>query len=239
MSGIAAHLIPLRDGRWDHAEGSLGQTERSRADRFVRDLDRRRYVRLRLFTRLHLAGRYGVRPEEVELTTARCAACGSDRHGAPIAKIGDHVVTLSLTQSGDVGGLLIGPTEPVGLDIEHAFDPPVFEAVRGVLSPAETSALADANQLEDADALTRAWTRKEAVLKAIGVGFFIDPQSVQVRAETDGRVVASCTAPGWESNWDVQSIRAGSLHVAGAFRHPTPGRLRCIDHGLSSADSLV
>ena len=206
--------------------------ERSRADRFVRDLDRRRYVRLRLFTRLHLAEWYGVRPDEVELTTARCAACGSDRHGAPIAKIGDHVVTLSLTQSGDVGGLLVGPAQPVGLDIETVFGPPVFDAVRGVLSPAETSALANAHRLEDPDALTRAWTRKEAVLKAIGVGFFVDPQSVEVQAETDGRVVASCTAPGWESTWDVYSIRMGSLHVAAAFRHPTAGRLRCIDHGL-------
>ena len=232
MSGAPAHLIPLRDGRWDHAEGSLGQMERSRADRFVRDVDRRRYVRLRLFTRLYLAEWYGVRPDEVELTTARCAACGSDRHGAPIAKIGDHVVTLSLTQSGDVGGLLVGSTDPVGLDVETVFDPPLFEAVRGVLSPAETSALADAHQLEDPDSLTRAWTRKEAVLKAIGVGFFVDPQAVEVQAETDGRVVASCTAPGWESEWDVHSIHLGSLHVAGAFRHPTPGRLRCIDHGL-------
>lgn len=206
--------------------------ERGRADRFVSELDRRRYVRLRLFTRLHLADRYGVQPSEVELTTMRCAACGSDAHGAPVARIGDQVVTLSLTQSGDVGGLLVGPDQPVGLDVETVFGPPLFEAVRGVLSPGETTALAEAHKLEDADALTRAWTRKEAVLKAIGVGFFVDPQAVEVRAETDGRVTASCTAPGWESAWDVDSIRLGSLHVAGAFRHPMPGRLHCVDHGL-------
>ena len=232
MSGIPAHLIPLRDARWDHAEGSLSPTERSRADRFVNELDRKRYVRLRLFTRLHLAELYGAGPHEVELTTARCVVCGSDTHGAPIARIGDQVLTLSLTQSGDVGGLLVGAAAPVGLDIEEVVEPPVFDAIRGVLSAAETSALADARQLDEADALTRAWTRKEAVLKAIGVGFFIDPQFVEVQAESAGRVVASCTAPGWESKWDVQSIRQGSLHVAGAFRHPTRGRLRCIDHGL-------
>lgn len=227
----SAHLISLRQSRWDDAEGNLSVLERTRAARFANDLDRQRYARLRLFTRTHLAECYGVDTGEVELARAPCARCGDKTHGAPIAKIGAFVVQLSLSRSGDVGGLLVGGTHPVGLDIEHEFQPDIFAAVWGVLSESEIAALSDAGQLHDAAVLTRAWTRKEAVMKAIGIGFFLDPKLVDVRPECAGQVIARCNEPGWESNWDVHSIRAGALHLAAAFRDPPAGEFRCIDHG--------
>jgi 4'-phosphopantetheinyl transferase len=87
-----------------------------------------------------------------------CPRCGSTEHGRPFA---DGVVSLSLSHAGDVtlaatSNRLVGiDHEPMGAVLERSV----------VAHPSET-----------ADAL-RLWVRKEAVLKAAGLGLQVDPTS--------------------------------------------------------------
>lgn len=99
----------------------------------------------------------------------RCVKCGATDHGQPFAP---GVGGLSLSRAGDV---VVGATSdgPVGIDIERAGQP----IDRGVVAhPSET-----------ADPLLL-WVRKEALLKATGLGLAIAPESFWI--SEDGRISA-------------------------------------------------
>lgn len=83
-----------------------------------------------------------------------CPECGSDRHGRPWLRHDGRSVHVSLARSGTHLVTAIAGT-PVGVDVEVATINVLAELV---LAPGETADLA------------RAWTRKEAVLKARGTG---------------------------------------------------------------------
>ena len=88
----------------------------------------------------------------------RCLTCGSTEHGQPFA---GGVGGLSLSRA---GGLVLAAIAdgPVGIDHE----PIGSEVPREVV----------AHPSESGDAL-RLWVRKEAILKATGLGLQIDPTS--------------------------------------------------------------
>ena len=83
-----------------------------------------------------------------------CPECGSDRHGRPWLRHEGRSVHVSLARSG--AHLVTAMSRaPVGVDVEVEVIDVLPELV---LAPGET------------DDLARAWTRKEAVLKARGTG---------------------------------------------------------------------
>ncbi|MGN6721902.1 MAG: 4'-phosphopantetheinyl transferase family protein [Marmoricola sp.] len=87
-----------------------------------------------------------------------CPRCGSTEHGRPFA---DGVVSLSLSHS---GGLTLAATAETLVGIDH-------EPIGTVLQRDVV-----AHPSESGDAL-QLWVRKEAVLKATGLGLQIDPTS--------------------------------------------------------------
>lgn len=96
----------------------------------------------------------------------RCQRCGSLDHGQPYA---DGVRGLSLSHAGGVT-LAVRSEGPVGIDHEVLGTPLARDVV--------------AHPSEDADALSL-WVRKEAALKATGLGLQVDPASFWIH---DGRV---------------------------------------------------
>lgn len=119
---------------------------------------------------------------EVTITRA-CPQCGSSSHGRPTALAGGESVAVSLARpTADAGVALIAVSrdQAIGVDLEarDAGDFPGFDAV--TLHPAESA--------EDAVARTRAWVRKEALLKAHGTGLAIDPR--RVRLSPQGQILA-------------------------------------------------
>jgi len=106
----------------------------------------------------------------------RCARCGSTEHGQPLA---EGVMGLSLSHA---GGLTLAARAdgPVGIDHE----PLDADVPRGAVAhPSETG-----------DPLWL-WVRKEAVLKATGLGLQVDPSSFWI--DEDGRPspIAGYTGP--------------------------------------------
>jgi phosphopantetheinyl transferase len=106
-----------------------------------------------------------------------CASCGAHDHGRP--RTDDPGVWLSASRSGDLVEVATS-SAAVGVDIEvlgGPGDPIPYIA----LTEGEASWVSGHPQENRTNAFLRLWTRKEAVLKMLGVGLERDPSEVDVR----------------------------------------------------------
>lgn len=160
---------------WRLTEGDerlLSDDERRRADNLATVDARARFVAGRARLREILGRRLGISPAGIAFTYGP--------HGRPLlAGIG-----FSLAHAGDHAALALGPGPMLGLDLERLqpVDPATAHQYLSSREQAEISALpADARDL----ARLRAWTRKEAVTKALGVGLAADFARVEVAMDPE------------------------------------------------------
>lgn len=143
-------------------ESCLSDAERERAARFRFERDRRRFIVARARLREELAARLGVRPEAVRF------AYGDN--GKP--RLADHALQFSVSHCDDVALFAFSKTAEVGVDIEAIR--PVREAdaiAVQFFSPLEHAGYAALAPRDRLLGFFRVWTRKEAYVKALGVGF--------------------------------------------------------------------
>ncbi|MES1203056.1 MAG: 4'-phosphopantetheinyl transferase superfamily protein [Pseudomonadota bacterium] len=160
---MARDSIDLWTWRLDADPGSaalLTEPERARALRFVFPVDSARYVAARSGLRRVLGGYRGGAPAAIRLAEGP--------HGKP-ALADEPYLQFNLSHCEDVAFLAVTTAGEVGVDIE-ALRP--FEAggVERFFSRQEQNILAAAPQAERMRAFFQCWTRKEAVLKALGNG---------------------------------------------------------------------
>jgi 4'-phosphopantetheinyl transferase len=135
----------------------LDRQERDRLDRFRRPADQARYLAAHALVRLVLADTVGA--SAAALAFDRTCRCGA-QHGKPVLPGGPG---FSLTHAGDLVGVAVHPGGDVGLDVEQVRELGDLTAMAAhVCSPRESAA--------DAEAFFTLWTRKEALLKAVGTG---------------------------------------------------------------------
>jgi 4'-phosphopantetheinyl transferase len=176
--------VTYRCARVDGAAADLAlldDTERARARRRA---DPASFVTAHALLR-RLVGDHLCRdPREVRFAR-RCRTCGSDRHGKPVLVDLPRPPHLSLSYDGQWAIAAVCEEAEIGVDIEgiaatswDAFD-------RVVLADLERPALAglDGAQLTRARAILLC--RKEAILKATGHGFAVEPVEVIVSAPAD------------------------------------------------------
>jgi 4'-phosphopantetheinyl transferase len=143
-------------------EGVLSGHERARADRFVFARDRRRYVAAHGQLRHVLAGYLHQRPEAVELT---------GEAGAKPRVAADPAVRFSLSHSGDLSLVAVASGREVGVDVEELrpVDDPDDLVVK-CFSELEREEWATVPEGLRQPVFLETWTRKEALLKALGEG---------------------------------------------------------------------
>ena len=167
-------LADLRDAAWDldRFEGTLSATERARAERFHRAGDRRDFVVGRGLLR-RLLSRYTGR-RAVELT--------NNRWGKPrLASSGPGAVQFNVSHSGGLIALAFGNVESIGVDVE-ALDRRVrhLELAERFFAPGERATLAALPREQLATGFFNCWTRKEAVVKAHGMGLSLPLDAFEV-----------------------------------------------------------
>lgn len=154
------------------AERVLDVNEMRRADKFVFERDRNRFLHARVALRQILANYLETDPRRLPIKFGA--------HGKPYLT-SQPTLGFNLSHSEDLGLLAIGHAPDIGIDIEMLKPPTNMRRLaQSVFSPAENRAF---DLLPD-DALLvpffRCWTRKEAYLKAIGSGLSITPDSITV-----------------------------------------------------------
>jgi 4'-phosphopantetheinyl transferase len=117
---------------------------------------------------------------------------------------------FNLSHSGDFAFLAIGLGRAVGIDLEQlrAIDP--VEVAGRFFARNEINALERLDAQTRIEAFFRCWTRKEAVIKAMGAGltFPLDAFSVCLDEDPSSQVLQTCTvAPEALASWRIVSLK--------------------------------
>ncbi|MGW2044411.1 4'-phosphopantetheinyl transferase family protein [Streptomyces sp. NPDC001858] len=173
----------------------LDPVERARHDATVDPAGRARFLVGCALSRLLLGELLDVPPAKVPLRR-ECPRCGGphgkvrlDTRESPGGAVPEPY-EFSVTHSGAVVGVAVcrsgvqgGQGVQVGLDVEDADGfVDVGNAARTALSGPELAALHLLPPAGRKPAFLRVWTRKEAVLKALGVGLRVPPSGLEVSA---------------------------------------------------------
>jgi len=143
----------------------LARDEVERADRFRLPRDRRRYVVGRALLRTILGRSLDRDPRELEF---RYGA-----HGKPALQEGHHHdrVRFNMSRSHDLGVLAIQLDADLGVDVERIRTfPEALPIAERFFAPEEHAALRSLPAAQRDVAFWSYWTRKEAVVKSIGLG---------------------------------------------------------------------
>ncbi len=165
VAGVRLWLVDLDHPIADQDLRALAPDELDRAARFVHDSHRRRYGVARARLRQLLATATGTSPAALQLRPGR--------DGKPrLAETAPgRAPAFSLSHCEHLGLVGIAPDGDIGVDIELIRPMPEFDALaRDHFTPAERAALQSLPPAQRDAGFLRAWTRKEACLKAVGCG---------------------------------------------------------------------
>ncbi|WP_448564212.1 4'-phosphopantetheinyl transferase family protein [Trichothermofontia sp.] len=158
--------IPHWQTELDRLWPLLDAQEQQRADRFIQDSDRQRFIISHGTLRQILGWYLAIAPRQLGF---QVNAFGKPYvAGAPIA--------FNLSHSGQGAAIAVTAGTPVGIDIEASRPIANLPALgRHVFSPAEQAAFREIPATDQLSAFFQLWTRKEALLKAVGRGLHVSP----------------------------------------------------------------
>jgi len=196
----------------------LSEDERARASRFKFDRDARRFMVARSALRTLLGGYLGLTPGAVTFTY--------QAHGKPALDGVHAALGFNLSHSGDVAVIAAGWDRAVGVDLELRRPLPDLAALAARSFALRERAVLDAlPETERPAAFFRCWTRKEAFIKATGLGLAqpLDGFAVSLAPDEPARFLDIEGDPVALARWTLHDLQppdgyAGALVVEGAVR---------------------
>ena len=153
----------------------LDHTEQERWQRFRYARPRHEFGLCRAALRATLCARLGCSNDEL--------AFEASHHGKPFAVVDGRRATVSfnVSHSGRHGLIALAAAGRIGVDVEerdtrHDPDGPIGT----VFAPSERAELAAAQGRRKVDLFLTLWTMKEALIKALGVGFSMDVSAFEI-----------------------------------------------------------
>jgi 4'-phosphopantetheinyl transferase len=196
--------LPAADDVAERCRALLSPDERARAGRMQLSSPRDLFVVGRGLLRT-LVGRYlGVRPADVQF-----AYSAFGRPWLPAGN-GRPPLQFSVSHSGAQVALAFAQEARVGIDVERVRTNADCDAIAGrFFAPAEQAALASLALADRIDAFFACWTRKEALLKAIGLGISHGLSRVEVtcRPGEPARVMRSELTEVDPAGWSLFDLR--------------------------------
>jgi 4'-phosphopantetheinyl transferase len=206
----------------NRAAAFLSKDECARAYRYVFPRDRDRFIVARGTMREILARRVGTSPKQVEFAYAE--------HGKPSIAIPVSAPRFNLSHSLGCAALAISERLEIGIDIEAI--QPLKEDIAGqYFSKRERDELSQLPPENRLAGFYRCWTRKEAVIKALGEGLLRSLDSFEVLVSRDGhaRLERLVGEPDAVRNWKIIDLDLGPGFV-GALACRTGGRPVAVVH---------
>jgi 4'-phosphopantetheinyl transferase len=151
----------------------LDERERAVADAFVYPDDRERYGRTHCALRVLLSDLLDVPPTDVPLAVGKS--------GKPFLAGTAQQVTFNLSHSRNTALIAVGRDAEIGIDVEDDDGHMDYNELIDTVFDGETAERLHREEPQRRRQLfLRGWTRKEAVAKALGSGFLIDPRRFTV-----------------------------------------------------------
>jgi 4'-phosphopantetheinyl transferase len=190
---------------------TLSPDERVRAGRFRFERDRRRFVTRRGLLRRLLNGYVGIDPSRLQL--------GYGAAGKPVlAQIsGRSKLRFNLSHSGGLALYAFTLAREVGIDLERTRPVSEAETIAGrFFSTGERKLLRGLPRTQQQEAFLNCWTRKEACLKATGVGFGLPPERIEVSLAPGqpARLLSIDGDPQEAARWCLQNLTPAPGYVA-------------------------
>ena len=202
-------------------ESLLGPVERERVHRMRFDRDRRRYTIGRLWLRWLLAAHVGATPAEIGFR--------SGAHGKPAlaTPVGADELRFSASYSGELALFAVARAVEVGVDVEHVrADVDVDEVAASFFAQGERDALRGLAPDVRVRAFFTCWTRKEAYVKALGVGLSLPLDSFDVSEGLDvGRLPDGYSITGPAGEWSLGDVEVAAGYAAALAVQGRPARM--------------
>jgi 4'-phosphopantetheinyl transferase len=210
----------------DATESPLSQEERRRVEAFLAPPSRNVFVQARTALRVLLSIYLHREPADIQLATTH--------HGKPIlAASPDAWLHFSVSHSGSFAVLAFAGRRPVGVDVERVRDDfdaaPIFERH---FAPSEAAELRRLPVLLRSRAFFACWSRKEAVVKALGSGLStpLSTFSVGVSPATPPAIILADGTACDVRRWAVCDLPVAPGYAA-ALAMPDPMlRVRHLDY---------
>jgi 4'-phosphopantetheinyl transferase len=196
--------------------GLLADDERDRAGRFVFAAHRRRFMACRGRLRQILAAYLNDRPERL---TFRYSPQGKPSLDHTCAGALD----FNTSHAADLALVAVSGAGPIGVDVEHIR--PLTADLLGLAQQhftlaerGELAALAPNQQLA---AFFRGWTRKEAIIKALGTGLSIQLEQLEVGLgePSSAQLICPCRNSPATAGWRLYTLQPAPGFV-GALAAP-------------------
>ncbi|POR47559.1 4'-phosphopantetheinyl transferase family protein [Bosea psychrotolerans] len=179
----------------------LSDDERARADRFHDAKARLAFAAAHSWLR-HVLALY-------TLASASQLRFVETMFGKPILANGHRrqPIAFNLSHSGELAIVAVSAGMAVGVDIER-IRPVSAEVAAGCLAPGEIMALAALAPALRNEGFIRCWTRKEACLKAIGIGLNAAPSSFEVSLDPFvAQLLAVHSDPTEADRWQLADLQ--------------------------------
>jgi len=209
----------------------LSTDELERAARFVREIDRQRYIAGHTALRMILAGYLGVLPGSLRIDQE---SGGKPRLKGPA---GPPPLYFNLSHSQSLQLVAVTLDREVGVDVEWIR--PLADAgdiVERFFTSAERAAWNALGQQDRLPAFFRCWTRKEAFMKARGLGLSLGLDQVEVSfvdTAAEPRIVWCGDLSDAPARWKIYDVATGGSYLAACAVEVGADQPRLLDWPLN------
>jgi 4'-phosphopantetheinyl transferase len=196
------HLVSIPREPQESDVALLSREERREASRFRFVRDRSSFVTARAAARRYLAVQLGTAPHRVTIVR--------DSAGRPRLR-GNAAddIDFNISHSGSLAAVALSCGRRIGVDVERRrADRDLRSLVPDVMGPCEREMLHELDDARFVRAFYACWTRKEAIVKAIGAGIGYPLTGIDLPALPAGGVVrvAAQGLKGTEQAWSVRTL---------------------------------
>ena len=208
--------VPVDPGQIAGAEALLSPEERTRAGRYRFPEDAGRFIMCRAALRI-LLGRYqDAAPQTIAIS---CGPFGKPMLARSSNSPDQSAPEFNVSHSGSYALLGFRRHHPLGLDLERLRRMPDRDAlVERFFSPAERQEYLALPPGQRTAGFFNGWTRKEAIVKALGEGLSrpLDSFDVSLSPAEPARLLRIGPDRGEESRWSLLSFAPAAGYVAAA-----------------------
>jgi 4'-phosphopantetheinyl transferase len=206
----------------EHLESTLPPEEVVRADRFYNPRDRRRYVVGRGCLRRLLGEYLSIPPATVALTATGL--------GKPFLTDGQSGIRFNVAHSEDLGLFAFARGREVGVDVERERSDLNWQelAQQNFAAEERESLTSQVGIFDRREAFFRCWTRKEAYIKALGLGMQVPLDRFAVTFELESAALLhTAHDPTQYGRWTLRGLSPAAGFAAALAVEGQNWRLFC------------